>query len=63
MRIPMLWRHFCKNIAKNGDYVYNYCNNPFNKFHWYCTHWYMYFFSKIEQGCLMIMIPQSITIF
>ena len=42
LQIPMLCRMFFKNIAKNRDFVYNFCNNPYNKFHRYCCEWYLY---------------------
>ena len=34
--IPLLWRKFFLNIANNRDYVYSYCNGPFNNFQRYC---------------------------
>ena len=40
--IPLLWRKLFLNIANNRDYVYNYCNRPFNKFHRHCREWYLY---------------------
>ena len=41
--VPLLWRKFFLNIANNNrDYVNNYCNRPFNRFHRYCREWYLY---------------------
>ena len=42
LQIPMLWRHFFKNIANKRDYVYNFCNRPLNKFDRHCREWYLY---------------------
>ena len=42
LQIPMLWRHFFKNIANNRDYVYKFCNRPPNKFDRHCREWYFY---------------------
>ena len=50
MRIPMMWRKLFKNIAENRDYIYNYCKNPYNKFHRYCFEWYMY--NKVKNKTL-----------
>ena len=38
-KIPTMWRKFFENIAKNRDYIYNYCNNPYRKFHRHCVYW------------------------
>ena len=40
--IPLLRRKLFLNIANNRDYVYNYCNRPFKKFHRHCREWYFY---------------------
>ena len=40
--IPMLWRRFFSKIANNKDYVYNFCNTPFNSFHQHCREWLFY---------------------
>ena len=37
--IPLLWRKFLLNVANNKDYVYNFCNRPFNGFHRHCREW------------------------
>ena len=42
MKIPMGWRRFFLNIAKNTQYITNYCNNSYNRFHRYCHEWYLY---------------------
>ena len=42
LQIPMLWRHFSKNIANNRDYVYYFCNRPLNRFDRRCREWYLY---------------------
>ena len=39
---PLLWRKFFLNIVNNGDFVYNYCNRPFNNFHRHYREWLLY---------------------
>ena len=39
--IPMLWRKVFLNIANNRDYIFKYCNRPFNKFDKLCPEWYL----------------------
>ena len=39
--IPLLWRKFFCNIAKNRDHIIKYCNGPFNKFYRLCREWYL----------------------
>ena len=41
-KIPLLWRKFLLKIANNRDYVYKYCNRPFNIFPRHCREWYLY---------------------
>ena len=48
LQIPKLWRQFFKNNADSGDYVYNSCNNPLNKFDRFCREWYL--FKKKHNG-------------
>ena len=40
--IPRLWRIFFLKIAKNRDYVHNFCNRPFNDFHRHCPERHLY---------------------
>ena len=42
MKIPIFWRKLFMHIANNRDYIYNFCNNPDNKFQRYCLEWYLY---------------------
>ena len=49
MKTPIMWRNFLKNFAENRDYIYNYCSNPYRKFHRYCVDWYMY--NRIKKHC------------
>ena len=39
--IPLLWRKFFFNIVSSRDYIFNYCNRPFNKFDRYCRECYL----------------------
>ena len=43
--IPRLWRIFFLKIANNRDYVYNFCDTPFNDFHRHCREWHLYNYS------------------
>ena len=45
-KIPILWRLFLLKIAKNMDYVNNFCNLPFNNFHQHCRERYFYKLTK-----------------
>ena len=42
LHVPMLWRHFLKNIANNRDLEYNFSNRPLYNFDRYCPEWYLY---------------------
>ena len=44
MNIPMAMRHFVYDIANNGAFKNNFCNNPYNKFHRFCREWYLYIY-------------------
>ena len=46
INIPRLWRSIFTKIANNSDYVYNYCNRPYNSFHRHCHEWYFYILLK-----------------
>ena len=39
--LPLLWRKFFTNIAKNRDYVINHCNRPLHKFDGLLREWYL----------------------
>ena len=39
--IPLLWRKFFLYIANNRDYIFDYCNRPFNIFQRHCREWYL----------------------
>ena len=38
----MMWRKFFQIISTNRDFIFNYCNDLSNSFHYICTHWYMH---------------------
>ena len=40
--IQLSWRKFFLTIANNGDYIYNFCNRPMNKFDRHYREWYLY---------------------
>ena len=40
--IPLLWRKFFLNIAKNREHMDIYCINLYNLFQRYCREWYFY---------------------
>ena len=40
-KIPMLCRKFFSNIAKNRNYIFNYCNRPVHKFDRLLREWYL----------------------
>ena len=40
--IPKKWRNFFTKIANNRDYVYSFCNRPYNSFHRHCRELYFY---------------------
>ena len=42
IKIPALWKTFFLKIANNRDYILNFCNNPYSRFHRHCREWYMY---------------------
>ena len=42
MQIPMLCRKIFINMADNRDFVYGFCDSPYNRFHEYCPEWYSY---------------------
>ena len=42
MKNPMGWRRFFLILSNNTQYINNFCNNPYNKFHRYCHEWYLY---------------------
>ena len=59
---PLMWWKFFINIAWNRDYLYNFCNNPFNRFQKHCYEWYQYkllenntgiYYEDVEQNNLM----------
>ena len=42
MNNPMRRRRFFYNIANNGAFIKNFCNNPYKKFHRFYHEWYLY---------------------
>ena len=46
INIPVLLRIFFLKIANNRDYVNNFCNRPFNRFHQHCREWYFFTLMK-----------------
>ena len=40
--IPLLWKKFFLNFAKNRDYVYKNCSGTFNNFNRHCRERFFY---------------------
>ena len=43
---PILWRIFFLKVAKNKDYVNDFCIRPLNRFDQHCREWFLYILVK-----------------